>query len=186
MLSQQANLSAKSVEQASGDLTVILCPGNRSNQEFFKRYNTDPEKPWLTVDGIYLLFYYEHLLKNIRNLWLTEKTGELAYEEDGIKFVSKWQHLRDLFKFESSKLVKMSNLTEVAAYPRPIERQRVDTRLKIFSAKTATALKIYGADHNVDVKGTVMSLENVSTWWTILNVKQKGIDVRNREPLQAV
>ena len=80
----------------------------------------------------------------------------------------------------------MSNLTEVAVYPRPIERQRVDTCLKIFSAKTATSLKIYGADHNVDVKGTVMFLEKVSKWWTILNVKQKGIDVRNREPLQAV
>ena len=48
------------------------------------------------------------------------------------------------------------------------------------------ALKIYGADHNVNVKGTVMFLEKVSKWWTILNVKQKGIDVRNREPLQAV
>ena len=31
-----------------------------------------------------------------------------------------------------------------------------------------------------------MFLEKVSKWWTILNVKQKGIDVRNREPLQAV
>ena len=80
----------------------------------------------------------------------------------------------------------MSNFTEVAVYPRTIERQRIDTCLKIFSAKTATALKIYSADHNVDVKGTVMSLEKVSTWWTILNVKKKGIDVRNREPLQAV
>ena len=88
--------------------------------------------------------------------------------------------------FESSKLVMMTNLTEVAVYPRPIERQRVVTCLKIFSAKTETALKIYGADDNVYVKGTVMILEKVSKWWTILNVKQKGFDVRNREPLQAI
>ena len=69
---------------------------------------------------IFLLFDYVHLLKNIRNLWLTEKTGELAYEEEGIKFVAKWQNLRDLFKSESRNSVKMSNLTEIGIYTRQI------------------------------------------------------------------
>ena len=133
----------------------------------------------LTINGIYLLLDYVHLLKNIRNLWLTEEMGEPAYEEDRIKLVAKWQYLGDLFKFESSKFVKMSNLTEVAVYPRPIEIQRVDTCQKIFSAKTSAALKIYDTDHKVDVKGTFMFLDKVSKWWIILNVKQKDIDVRN-------
>ena len=34
--------------------------------------------------------------------------------------------------------------------------------------------------------GTVVFLRKVITWWTIINVKNKRIDSRNRQPLQAV
>ena len=62
---------------------------------FFKLYPTLPEKPWLTEDNKHLLFNYVHLLKNIHNLWLTEKTGELIFDDDdGVRRVAKWDHFK--------------------------------------------------------------------------------------------
>ena len=55
---------------------AIICDGNRMNQRFFKLFRTKPNKPWETVDGMFLLFDFVHLLKNIRNNWLTEVTGK--------------------------------------------------------------------------------------------------------------
>ena len=45
-------------------------------------YTFVPGKPWLTVDGKYLLYDFVHIIKNIRNLWLTEKTQELIFDDN--------------------------------------------------------------------------------------------------------
>ena len=61
--------------------------------------------------------------KNIRNNWLMEQMGELAFYERGMKKVARWSHLVELYKLEEEGLVKTSKLTEVSVYPKPIERQ---------------------------------------------------------------
>ena len=60
-----------------------------SKSTFLELCPTRPEKPWLTEDNKHLLFDYVHLLKNIHNLWLTEKTGELIFDDDGVRRVTK-------------------------------------------------------------------------------------------------
>ena len=74
-------------------------------------------------------------MKNIHNLWLTEKTGELIFDDDGVRRVAKWTHLKQLYHFESERLVKLSDLNEISIAPKPIERQRVSTCLGVFSEK---------------------------------------------------
>lgn len=185
-LFQQVIQSVKSIENASGKVKVIICDGNRTNQSFFKNFETVPGSPWLTTEGIYLLYDYVHLIKNIRNLWITEKCSELEFRDENDVLIAKWQHLRNLHKYEAGSLLKMSKLDEVSVYPKPIERQRVSTCLNVFCEKTATALELYGEQFDEDVKGTVIFLRKVIKCWTIINVKNKGIDVRNRQPLQAV
>ena len=69
---------------------------NKSVKLFLKLYPTLPEKPWSTEDNKHLLFDYVHLLKNICNLWFTEKTGELILDDNGVKWVTKWAHLKQL------------------------------------------------------------------------------------------
>ena len=76
-----------------------------------------------------------HLLKNIGNLWLTEKTGELIFFENGHLKVAKWSNLRKLFDLERLGLLKLFDLTEVSIAPKPIERQRVSTCLQVFLEK---------------------------------------------------
>ena len=105
----------------------VYCDGNQINQVFLNP--TLPKKSWLTEDNKHLFFDYAHQLKNIRNLWLIEKT-ELNFDDDGVKRVAK-----QLYHFESERLVKLADLNEISIAPKPIERQRVSSCLKVFSEK---------------------------------------------------
>ena len=89
----------------------------------------------------FLLYDFVHILKAVRNNWITEKCKKLSFEDDGkIKHVS-WAHIIDLYRHEQEHLVKLSKLTNVSVFPRPIERQKVSTCLKIFCDETITGLK---------------------------------------------
>ena len=129
-------VSVDAITQAGGCVKALVCDGNRNNQAFFKLFGSNPERPWETQSGIFLLFDYVHILKSIRNNWLTEATGELTFLHDGVTRTAKWRHLVQLYKLEAESLVKMSDLNEVSVLPKPIERQRVSTCLKVFSEKT--------------------------------------------------
>jgi len=178
--------TSQCIESAGASVSAIICDGNRVNQAFFKLFDTVPGKPWLTVDGKYLLYDFVHLLKNIRNLWLTEKTGELVFYENGVSKVAKWSVLKELFLLESKSLVKLSDLNETAVAPKPVERQRVSTCLQVFSEKTHSALLTHPALKRNDVEDTASFLKIVINWWKILNVKCCGVDVRFNDPFQAV
>ena len=108
-LVQQVNQSIESFENATGKLKGIICDGNRTNQSFFKKFETVPGSPWLTTGGIYLLFDYVHMIKNIRNLWITERNCELELRDGNVVLIAAWKHLRDLYKSESGSLLKMSS-----------------------------------------------------------------------------
>ena len=131
-------------------MKAVIYDDNRSNQPFFKLSDTEPQQPWLTKGGIYLLYDFVHLLKNIRNNWLTEKMEELAFYERGMKKVASWSHLVELYKLEAEGLVKMSKLTEVSVYPKPIESQSVATCLRVFCGESYTAITNHLGMRNVD------------------------------------
>ena len=82
---------------------------------------------------MFLLFDYVHLLKNIRNHWLAEPTGELEYKHNGETFTANWSHLLELYKLEEESAANdsgvrgLSKLNEVTVHPKPIERQREST-----------------------------------------------------------
>ena len=89
------------------------------------------------------------------------------------------------FQSEVGTVLKMSRLSETAVYPKPIERQSVSTCLQVFCEETATALELYRRLHCIDITVTVKFIRKVLKWWTIINVKNKGMDLRKRQPLQA-
>ena len=136
-------------------------------------YKTIPTRPWLTEQGTYLLFDYVHLLKNIRNNWLTERMGVLEFEDDSIITTAKWGHLTKLYQLESDSLLKMSKLNEVAVAPKPIERQKVASCLKVLCEETYNALLNHPdiADQN-DREGTAIFIQTMITWWKIINVRE--------------
>ena len=102
------------------------------NQAFFKKFNTNTSSPWQTKDNVFLLYDFVHLMKNIRNNWITEPMKELKFFVDEEEKVAKWTDIENLYKLESQHLAKMSKLSEVAVYPSPTERQKVSLCLKVF------------------------------------------------------
>ena len=118
----------------------------------------------MTIQGIYLLYDFVHLMKNIRNLWLTEKLSQLRFEDQGKGFIADFQHIRNLFHSERNHFLTISGLDEVSVYPKPIERQRVQPCLKVFSEKVIVALELWAKDKTVDVSGTVLFIKKVLTW----------------------
>ena len=77
-------------------------------------------------------------------------------------------------------MVKPSKLTEIAVNPKPIERQRVSTCLKVYSNETSVALKL--RNELGGTSGTVLFLEQFIEFWNILNVKDQYAGVRSRDP----
>ena len=109
---QQMAANNDGIKTAGAKIQAIICDRNGMNQSFFKGYATVNDKPWLSADGTFLLYDFVHLIKNLRNLWLTEKVGELEFILDGKCLVARWQDLRDLFNEES----KNSGLVKIAIF----------------------------------------------------------------------
>ena len=168
-LYEQVNAICQNIKEVGGKVRAIITDNNRVNQAFYRKFNCS--SPWLTNDGTFLLFDFVHVLKCIRNNWITEKTGEIKFDYRGEIHTAKWSHIQKLQKLEDGALVKMSKLTYVAANPKPIERQKVDTCLKVFCEETINALKLHPGMQNDNVDGTVLFLTKVVQFWKIVNVK---------------
>ena len=158
-----------SINEAGGNVISIISDDNRVNQNIFKTFDCVLNKPWLTKNGIYLLFDFVHLLKSIRNNWITEKTKELVFPDNGEMKAAKWEGIVTLYKAEESNIVKMAKLTEVSVFSKPIERQKVSICLKVFSENTIAALKT--SSFKEQSAGTVSFLELIVKFWKIVNVK---------------
>ena len=124
---QQTNYILDAVSNAGGIPVAIICDNNRVNQALFKKF--DCVDPWLTESGIFLLFDFVHMLKSVRNNWITEKCQKLSFEENGTLKIACWSDLIDLHRFEEVHTVNMSKHTKVSTSPKPIERQKVSTYL---------------------------------------------------------
>ena len=88
-----------------------------------------------------MLFDYIHLIKSLRNTWITEKMEELKYLDNGSIRVAKWDDLKKLNDFERESLTKLSKLNDVGMAPKPTERQNVSICLKVFCNETLAALE---------------------------------------------
>ncbi|GFO35672.1 transposable element p transposase [Plakobranchus ocellatus] len=137
-LHEQIQLSLAAIEQAGGHIKAIICDGNRNNQAFFQLLGANWQRPWETQAGVYLLYDYGHILKNIRNNRLTEATGQLSYYHDGVWRTAMWNHLVELYKLEADSLVKMSTLDEVSVLLKPkkcphVSKSSVKRPTKLYS-----------------------------------------------------
>ena len=167
-----------------GKVIAIIADNNRTNQAFFKLFQTVESKPWKTTNGLFLLFDYVHLIKSIRNNWITEKMKELEFDIQNERFVASWNDLIKLYRLERDELTKLSSLNEVSVFPKPIERQKVSTCLKVFCEKTIAALKSHAELNPNEVNGTVKFIEVILSFWKIVSNKDIKGDERHRDPLK--
>ena len=64
-------------KNCGGSVGAIICGNNKVNKKFFGMFNI--HNNWCTNDNIFLLYDFVHLIKSIRNNWLTEKCQELCF-----------------------------------------------------------------------------------------------------------
>ena len=191
-LFQQVEDTLNLIRCVGGTPKVNIYDGNRTNQSLFKTFETVKDKPWLTTSGTYLLYDYVHLMKNIRNNWITEPSGDLDFHHEGKKYTASWAHLVELQEREEhhkavygSGVRGMSRLNRVAVEPKPIERQNVDTCLRVFCEETSAALRVHPDMDSDEVEGTALFIDKVVAMWKILNVRSKNKDVPRNDPLVA-
>ena len=74
---------------------------------------------------------------------MTRPFSQLVFEDNGKEHLADFKHILDLYQWKKKNQLKMSELDEVSVYPKPIERQRVKTCLKVFSEKTIGSFQKY-------------------------------------------
>ena len=100
--------------------------------------------------------------------------------------VAKWSDIKMLHDIEKEQLVKLSKLTDLAVTPKPIERQKVSTCLKVFCDETVSALETHPGITTENVRGTISFLSKIIKFWKICNVKGLYADVCFRDPAKGV
>ena len=77
--------------KSAGEIPVALICDNQVNQALFKKF--DYVDPWLTKGNMFLVYDFVHLLKSVRNNWITEKSQKLHYEYDGKTKYACWSSI---------------------------------------------------------------------------------------------
>ena len=78
-LHDQFSTTITAIESNDAKVTAIIYDGNRVNQKFTYLFDTVSDRPWITIDDIFLLYDYVHLFKNIRSMWITEAELHVTY-----------------------------------------------------------------------------------------------------------
>lgn len=161
------------VHAVGGHVIAIVSDGLKTNVACYSLFQGfDQEKPWVVPhpaargQSLYLLTDTVHLLKCIRNNWITEKQKQLKLGDSLIP--ADWAHVQKLYDLEKDSLLKLTPLTKASVQPSTMDRQKVSFALKIIDDKTIAAMKSLNYDNAIP---TISVLQIISKWWKIVNVK---------------
>ena len=187
-LSEQLEKLLHIIHDSGGFVFLLMSDNLRCNQSTFneshKKYETVKEWPRnhpipnSEFNLLFLLYDPTHLLKNIRNNWITEKTQTLRFTDpDTVKIVeTRWRDLIEIYKEESQTIIKNTKFDYSILYPTNLEKQKVHLACNIFNEKTSVELL---CRENTD---TAVFVEAVTKLWNILNIKNPNTDKRLNDP----
>lgn len=118
-----------------------------------------------------------HLLKCIRNNWISDKCKKISLQNGA---TASFADVKDLYESEKSSILKTTPLTQFAVNPSRLQLQNVQHVLKIFNDKVVAALKL--KEHHETAK----FIQTILNWWNVVNVSGKGEDERMNDPHRAV
>ena len=173
--------AAEIIENYGGVVLGSITDNHKINQNFCKLFNrvTDFKAIHPLNDNRYwyLLFDTVHILKCLRNNWISEKCQKLSLDE---KTVGNFSDIKSLYQAEKSNILKTTPLTHSAVYPTRLQLQNVQHVLRVFNDKVVAALNIQGS------KDTAIFIQQILDWWNTVNVSAKGQDTRMNDPSRAV
>ena len=117
--------------------------------------------------SFYTLYDTIHLLKNIRNNWITEKTktSEFLHPYIDKKITAKWSDIVKIYEIEEKNIVQMHTLDYSTLYPNNFEKQKVQLVANVDNEKVVAHVKLNG------MSDTARFVELVTRMRKILNIK---------------
>lgn len=181
------------LERCGGTVVSIITDNNRVNQSFFGMFEKfDDTKPWIVrtpgneSKELFIMYDTVHLMKNIRNSWLTEMSQTLHFkDENGVEKSAHWSDLRKLYERERTLPLRLSLLSEAAVKPSNIDKQNVKLVLDVFSDKTRSAL-LTSSSSSESSNATASFIQIVLQFWKVINAKALYLDKKQRDPDRAV
>ena len=176
--------AAAAVEKAGGHVLGSITDNHKVNQQYCKLFDRlgssnaivkhplDNERVW------FLLFDTVHLLKCIRNNWLSEKCQKISFEQNNTP--ASFADVKELYQAEKDSILKTTTLTQAAVNPSRLQLQNVQHVLRIFNDKVVAGLELQGHFATANFIRTVLN------WWNVVNVSGKGQDQRLNDPHRAV
>ena len=175
--------AVRMVEGAGGIVLGTITDNHKINQQYctlfpgFNQLTGQAEHPLDSARVWYLLYDTVHLLKCIRNNWISEKTKQMALVENKTAF---FQDIVRIYEAEKGNILKTTTLTRASVYPTKLQLQNVQHVLKVFNEKVVATLRINKRDDTADFVETVLN------WWKTVNVSGRGLDMRFNDEHRAV
>lgn len=178
--------AAKVVESAGGRVLGSITDNHKVNQQFCKQFVAG--EPSRDISAIvphpldsrrlwFLLFDTVHLLKCIRNNWISEKCQTISLDGET---AASFSDVRLLYEEEKDSILKTTPLTQASVNPSRLQLQNVQHVLKVFNSKVVAALELR------KLHDTALFIRTIVEWWNTVNVSSKGQDQRMNDPHRAV
>ncbi|XP_070196711.1 uncharacterized protein [Littorina saxatilis] len=177
--------AAAAVERSGGCVIGSITDNHKVNQQYCKLFDRTGDTDSLATakhprdNGRvwFLLFDTVHLLKCIRNNWISEKCQKISFDN---RSVASFTDVTQLYEAEKDSVLKMTSLTQAAVNPSKLQLQNVKHVLRVFNDKVVAALTLQGCHE------TATFIQTVVNWWNTVNVSGKGQDRRLNDPHRAV
>ena len=182
-LKQQLEKLADVISSCGGKVLALIGDNHMINRQMYKslRYTNESYKGCLSNnDDVVLLHDPVHLIKSIRNNWLTEGRNEIRFTDpDNLESdsqIAKWKDIVSIFDQEKDNTVHTTTLTFQACHPTSFDRQKVSLVNAVFNDKVVTALSIK------EKTSTACFVKQIVRLWKILNVKRPNLHLRLNDP----
>ena len=156
-----------SLEQSGAKVVAFISDNNRMNQAFFRMFcPISPQTLWMIQSAMdedrpmFLHFNPVHLIKNLRNNWITEATKTLHFPTLSHHLLDKWAHLEELQQSESQSMVKLSKISRTSVAPSNTEKQNLSLALNVFCEAISSAPK---CTHGLSEQGHHLFCDNFHT-----------------------
>ena len=189
MMMEQLLMLIQIIHDCEGFVYLVISDNLRANQALFKKLHKDYGSksifsinhpiPNNEFEELFLFYDPTHLMKNIRNNWVTEKMRTLQFicPGTGKTVTAKWSDIVKIYSDEKESAVKTTKLSYASVFPNSFEKQKVSLVLDVFDEKTISALTLKG------FTDTATFVSYVTKMWHILNIRapRHGEDLNDED-----
>lgn len=175
----------KEMEDIGFKIFRIVADNARTNAYLFKKLSGDPQQGVVAVHPldntreIFCCNDYCHVIKCIRNLWLTR---DFLIEGNLVSF----SYLKSLYRIQKESLLKpVRYLSLKHVNPNTFERQKVVWAVSIFRPEVTAALRLLrdlGYEEFKGVDETIRFMEIIHKWWCLNDVSNTVQGIHQRDP----